>query len=102
MIKDIVDAEIIKRGLSPSDPEFKIREIIFFGDNSLNYRNEPFIYIREESSRTPISIVDIPIVVNIIIDYIIAKRTINAIDRLNTIQKLNSEIRDKKLGCLCN
>jgi hypothetical protein len=72
--------------------------MIFFGDgNLINYRgDEPYLIINK-TNRIKINLSDLPILVNIAIDYIIHKREVDSISKLTSIERINVEIRNRKL-----
>jgi hypothetical protein len=98
-MNNIIYSEILKRGLSLDDREFSnCKGMIFFGDgNLINYRgDEPYLIINK-TNRIKINLSDLPILVNIAIDYIIHKREVDSISKLTSIERINVEIRNRKL-----
>lgn len=103
-IKEIIDNIIIKRGLNITDNEFKLRGYIYFGNKIINYRDKdlPYLIIKDDFKGNITKIINnletFTIVINIAIDYIIAKRVLYNIDILDDMIKIDKEIRDKKIN----
>ena len=93
----IIESIIEERGLSITDKEFKCKGLIFFGCNTLNYRERVFLYNKDSNKKIYLSDEFIKLITNFAIDYIICNRKINEIDKFTGNIDIKSLERDIKI-----